>query len=598
VKRLTIYAFYDPEGLVDDYVVDCVVALSEQSEKVLVVSNGKLEAASLSRLTEIPSTQVVQRSNKGFDIWGYKYGLDFVGWSELERYDEVVLTNSTIAGPLYPLSEMFDAMDARDVDFWGLTMHGGEDYDPWHLLPTGRIEPHIQSFFTAFRPRMLQSTEFREYWQSLPAIRSYTEAVALHEAVFTHRFAELGFRWTTYVHGTDLECLSSYPLMFLPEQVLIGKRCPFFKRKALFLEAADLIATQAASTVTMLECLDRLGYDLQRVLPNVIRTNHQSDIRLSMNAFELLASRPDQSTTDSTTDLSKVRVVAWVRGMADCLALERCRQTLERCLEFVIVTANDPESELAQRLSDFRARIVSGSTFAEFVREVGCASRTKAHVLLFGANGGPPARHEISTYVQSETGLRALADNDATLTSAVRRLENSTLAGALTSPLTGLTPTAQAAIWRTVASRTEKLLKALGVHVPIHPEKPAWGPPSGVVLAGPNMLAADWDLAAGMMSDLSDETAGALLASLIPFIVQSHGRLLAFALPDKLAGMSIFSAHVQALPAPAQRTLRTLLRTQAARSYRSLRRRLRERAASRQVSRAGLDRATDEPGRV
>jgi lipopolysaccharide biosynthesis protein len=29
--------------------------------------------------------------------------------------------NSTIAGPVCSLPEMFDAMDARDLDLWGMT---------------------------------------------------------------------------------------------------------------------------------------------------------------------------------------------------------------------------------------------------------------------------------------------------------------------------------------------------------------------------------------------------------------------------------------------------------------------------------------------
>lgn len=570
MKRLTIYAFYDPAGLVDDYVVDCVAAMAEHSERVLFVSNGEVDADSGRRVAELTNVEVIQRVNEGLDIWGYKHGLDLVGWSGLAHYDEVVMMNSTIAGPLYPLSEMFDVMNASDVDFWGMTAHAGEDYDPWNLLPTGRIERHVQSYFVAVRKRMLQSAEFQSYWDGLTPLLSYTDAVARHEAIFTHKFTELGFRWTTYVDGTDLESVISYPLMFLPEQVLIERRCPFFKRKALFLKTDDLVATQATSTATMIECLDRLGYDLKRVLPNVIRTNHQSDIRLAMNAFELLPSQPAQNTAD----LSRVQVTAWVRDTTDCLALERHRATLEQCGELVIVTPHESETSLVQRLQRFEARLLSGSNFAEFVREFGRALRAVDYVLLFGAGGGPPLHPEISEYVRVEAGLRALADNASTLTSAIAHLERSDLAGALTSPLSGRRPSAG----NHLAARTKNLLFALGIEVPIHPDKPALGPPSGVVLARSAVLAADWDLTADIMARLDEDVAAELLDSLIPFILQSHGRLLVYALPEALVGMAVFSSQVQALHAGDQRALSDRLLARAVRDYRKLRYRLRNRA--------------------
>ena len=564
MKRLTIYAFYDPAGLVDDYVVDCVSAMAEHSERVLFVSNGNVDATSVLPIARIANVDVLERVNEGLDIWGYKHGLDFIGWSELERYDEVVMMNSTIAGPLYPLSEMFEAMEACDVDFWGITAHAGEDYDPWHLLPTGKIERHIQSFFMAVRKQMLQSSEFRSYWDTLISLLSYTDAVARHEAVFTHKFTELGFRWTTYVDGSDIEYLNPYPLMFLPEQVLLEKRCPFFKRKALFLGAEDLIAGQAMSTATMVQCLTRLGYDLQRVLPSVIRTSHQSDVRLALNAFELLG--PDSD--GSVRDLSNVRVVAWVTELANCLAFERHRGVLEQCSELIIVTPCDADDQLTVRLGGSATRVVSGATFADFVREVARAADTpERQILLFGANGGPVLRPLISTYAQSETGLRALAGTSSTLAAAAGRLASSTVAGGLTSPLTGIAPATLTTWWR-IEPRMSTLLTALGIDVPIDPQKPPWGPPSGVVLIGPGMLGLGFDLAADLLSRLDDEDAGELFAALIPFVLQSRGKLLAYALPEDMTPNAMFVAHTQGVAGVVAAQSRR--RAQAARMYHRL----------------------------
>ena len=66
------------------------------------------------------------RENKGLDVWAYKTALDSYGWAKLSEVDEIVMTNSTLMGPVRPLKEMFDAMwENQDLDFWGLSIHHG-----------------------------------------------------------------------------------------------------------------------------------------------------------------------------------------------------------------------------------------------------------------------------------------------------------------------------------------------------------------------------------------------------------------------------------------------------------------------------------------
>ena len=62
----------------------------------------------------------------------YKNRADHYGWQRLSEFDEVVMTNSTLMGPVRPLKEMFDAMAERtNLDFWGLTIHHGAEGNPF-----------------------------------------------------------------------------------------------------------------------------------------------------------------------------------------------------------------------------------------------------------------------------------------------------------------------------------------------------------------------------------------------------------------------------------------------------------------------------------
>lgn len=66
----------------------------------------------------------IERENVGFDVGAYREALLTLGREKLAEYEEIVLMNYTLAGPVCSLAAMFTAMDARpELDFWGLTRH-------------------------------------------------------------------------------------------------------------------------------------------------------------------------------------------------------------------------------------------------------------------------------------------------------------------------------------------------------------------------------------------------------------------------------------------------------------------------------------------
>lgn len=129
-NRMLIYFFFDREGVVDDYILYMLREMKKCVKDIVVVSNGKITDAGKKKLG-LYVGDIIERDNKGFDVWAYKTALERIGWEKLALYDEVIMMNYTIMGPVYPLREMFDAMDVRDLDFWGPTISHKTDFDPW-----------------------------------------------------------------------------------------------------------------------------------------------------------------------------------------------------------------------------------------------------------------------------------------------------------------------------------------------------------------------------------------------------------------------------------------------------------------------------------
>lgn len=289
IKRLAIFFFYDKDGVVDDYVPYMLKDLSENINELLVVCNGNINDESKNKLKKI-NAQILIRKNTGFDVWAYKEAMESIGWDRLDNYDEVILMNFTMYGPLYPFKEMFEIMDKRDVDFWGITKHHGFPFDPFGTIPCGYIPEHIQSSFICIRNKMLRSEEFHKYWDNMDSVNTYGEAVGKHEAIFTMTFEKYGFVSDVYIQTNDLKKVTHYPLMIEPLELIKNRRCPVFKRKSFSNEYYEFLnCCLGEPTIEMYEYIEQnLDYDLNLVWDNLLRIENMADVKNRMHLNYIL----------------------------------------------------------------------------------------------------------------------------------------------------------------------------------------------------------------------------------------------------------------------------------------------------------------------
>lgn len=295
-RRLGIFFFYDQDGIADEYILFYLKSILPFLEKLLIVCNGRLSVSSRQQLENLANTTVLVRENKGFDVWAYKTGIEYCGFDHIGEYDELIMFNFTIMGPVCSLQPMFDTMNERDLDFWGLTIHNGAPFDPWGLIEGGCIPVHIQSHFIAVRKKMLSSFEFKEYWKNMPMIHRYEEAVGLHEAVFTRKFEEKGYVWDVYVDTKDLLHETFYPMFNMPVELIRDKNCPFFKRKLFLYDWNELISENGFHAAAELYryIKDESEYDINLIDKHVLRTGNLNSFLDAVNSRYII---PDSSSS-------------------------------------------------------------------------------------------------------------------------------------------------------------------------------------------------------------------------------------------------------------------------------------------------------------
>lgn len=274
MKRLMIYCFYDSDGIVEDYVQYFLKSFKPHCKEICTVINGFVTKESEIKLNEC-ADKVLIRENFGYDACAYKFGIESYGYEEIKKYDELIIANSTFYGPIFPPSDLFDKMDNKAVDFWGITKYPKSNYK----MANVEVNEHIQSYFISIRKSILESASFKAYWETLKIPNSYSEAIAFHELRFSKFFAEKNFKYDSYIDLKKYENKMKSHIYFYPIcQQVEEDRMPFIKRK-IFIEAKGLFYNYIEKDpLYLLDYVrNNTNYDINLIINDIERTSLAKD---------------------------------------------------------------------------------------------------------------------------------------------------------------------------------------------------------------------------------------------------------------------------------------------------------------------------------
>lgn len=177
VRRLVLHAHWDAEARVRPFTLFHLQALRELPATVHLVSNSPLPEVEQAKLRPL-CARVLLRENAGYDFGMWQAalaGLDLAAW------DELVLTNSSVLGPLFPLGPIFERMAAGGADFWGMT-------ESWQYLH------HVQSWFLVLRAPVLSSPILRRFFEGVLPYREKKSVIHAYELGLTAALRDAGLR--------------------------------------------------------------------------------------------------------------------------------------------------------------------------------------------------------------------------------------------------------------------------------------------------------------------------------------------------------------------------------------------------------------------
>ncbi|MDR0527241.1 MAG: hypothetical protein LBG79_05450 [Spirochaetaceae bacterium] len=234
MKRILFFVHYNKYNGLSDYVVYLLEHIKHIYSRVVFISNSPLSAEQQKKIAPFYD-DIILRENKGFDFGAWKDALLREGWDTLAQYDSVTLMNDTCFGPFFDMGTVYEGMEKRDVDFWGITIC--EASKTGMPITGGAIPEHIQSYFLCFNNTAIISPVFQNFWQNVQYLESVDKIIELYETQLTQTLAKSGLTYCAFTPPpptcSDSENLNRHRnIMIENPDFVIKNKAPFVKIKA------------------------------------------------------------------------------------------------------------------------------------------------------------------------------------------------------------------------------------------------------------------------------------------------------------------------------------------------------------------------------
>lgn len=206
MKRVCIFAHWDKDNFLDDYVIYYLKSLKKVCEKIIFVSDCS-ELKNKDILDDIVDFSIIE-NHREYDFGSYKRGFLLAQEQNL-AYDEILFVNDSCYGPFFELEPIFKKMESKKCDFWGLTRNNyGLKKD---VQTPPEWLPHIQSYFLVFKKNVCDSKVFLDFIKNIQHEETKDEIINKYEIGLSRLLISAGFKPAVYVnkYSHTVNCLGS-----------------------------------------------------------------------------------------------------------------------------------------------------------------------------------------------------------------------------------------------------------------------------------------------------------------------------------------------------------------------------------------------------
>ncbi len=235
--NVAIFVYWSKEDSLEPNTIRYVAELLKVANTVLFVSNSLLKPQDVFKLRKM-GADFLQRVNRGFDFWGWKEGIEYLK-EQIKLAENLILCNSSCFLAFSSLRQLLEKMDNK-ADFWGVSSFRDR-----------ASAFHLQSYFLVFKRTMLEDWDaFFSFWNNLPKMHKWRDAVELGELKLTQFYLSKGFNCREIASCCSLPSDDVNPSFYYPVE-LFQAGSPFLKKKIFFEDYLLFLSKSCGETPRM-----------------------------------------------------------------------------------------------------------------------------------------------------------------------------------------------------------------------------------------------------------------------------------------------------------------------------------------------------------
>ena len=299
--RVAVFASYSQSCIIPEYVIYYLNELKKVVDNIIMISDNPIFPEELRKLDGLVC--YASFFNHGeYDFGSYKRGYIFAEQAGLlKESEELIFCNDSCYGPVRSLSYVFDKMDSKDYDFWG-------------LIDSNETQYHILSFYYVFKKNVFTNTAFANFVHSFSKQEKFIDYVMKYERQFTAILMNEGFKCGCYVdipaevRSVTAKISGNGNLTLFP-CLALKNNLPFIKRKVF---SGAYGASLYESPVALLALVKEINSELVDIINREVKNNawtyddkwHDFDTVIdsydvvSFDIFDTLLTRPFIEPTD------------------------------------------------------------------------------------------------------------------------------------------------------------------------------------------------------------------------------------------------------------------------------------------------------------
>lgn len=212
MKRICLFAAYNKNGIIQDYVIYYLKCLSEYAEIYYMADNETSENELIKIKPYIKNAFCYHHGKYDFGSW--QELINILGWNKLSENDELILANDSMFGPLFPFEKYFNKMENNNEwDICGINRTYDYRTKQWFL----------NSYFLVFKKKAFISDIFKKHIESIEKKESPYDVVNAYEIPFMKKFYDNGFKVKCLIDCNDH--------VYMQWRKFILKGSPFLKKK-------------------------------------------------------------------------------------------------------------------------------------------------------------------------------------------------------------------------------------------------------------------------------------------------------------------------------------------------------------------------------